>query len=161
MDDMTCPFCNPSDEEAMLANDLCYARYDKYPVNPGHLLIIPFRHIAGFFDATDGEQAALLALVREAGETVSRRAFPTRRLQHRRERRRGCRADGDAPACACDPAVCWGCGGAEGRGEGGDPGEEAVLGVIYDPGDPLIPPSTPISRLSSAVLGGRVPCPPR
>ena len=33
---------------------------------PGHLLVIPYRHIPGLFDATDEEQAALLALVREA-----------------------------------------------------------------------------------------------
>lgn len=63
---MTCPFCNPPPEEIVLANDLCYAHYDKYPVNPGHLLLIPFRHVAGFFEATDEEQAALLALGREA-----------------------------------------------------------------------------------------------
>ncbi len=66
MGDLSCPFCCPLREEIVLANDLCYARYDKYPVSPGHLLVIPFRHVAGFFDATDVEQAALLDLVREA-----------------------------------------------------------------------------------------------
>lgn len=76
MDDMTCPFCNPSLEEIVLANDLCYARYDKFPVNPGHLLLIPFRHVAGFFEATDEEQAALLALVREAKDLLDERFHP-------------------------------------------------------------------------------------
>ncbi len=133
MGDLTCPFCNPSPEEIALANDLCYARYDKYPVNPGHLLVIPFRHVAGFFDATDEEQAALLALVREA-KRLPRRALPSRRLQYRRERRRGRRADGDAPARARHPAVCRGYGGAAGRGARGDSGEEGVLR-----GDPVPP----------------------
>ena len=66
MGDIDCPFCNPSEDEIVLANDLCYARYDKYPVSPGHLLLIPYRHIPTLFDATDAEHAALLALVREA-----------------------------------------------------------------------------------------------
>ncbi|MCK9278744.1 MAG: HIT family protein, partial [Methanoculleus sp.] len=55
---------------------LCYARYDRYPVSPGHLLLIPFRHVAGPFDATDGEQAALLALVREAKAFLDERFHP-------------------------------------------------------------------------------------
>jgi diadenosine tetraphosphate (Ap4A) HIT family hydrolase len=35
----SCPFC--SAEEAVLANERAYARFDKYPVTPGHLLLIP------------------------------------------------------------------------------------------------------------------------
>ncbi len=66
MDPLTCPFCNPSRDEIVLQNGLCYARYDRYPASPGHLLLIPFRHIPTLFDATDAEHAALLALVREA-----------------------------------------------------------------------------------------------
>jgi diadenosine tetraphosphate (Ap4A) HIT family hydrolase len=76
MGDMTCPFCNPSLEEIVLQNDLCYARYDKFPVNPGHLLLIPFRHIPTLFEATDEEQAALLALVREAKRLLDNRFHP-------------------------------------------------------------------------------------
>jgi len=76
MDPLTCPFCNPPEEEIVLANDLCYARYDRYPVSPGHLLLIPFRHVATLFDATDDEQAALLALVREAKDFLDEHFHP-------------------------------------------------------------------------------------
>ena len=76
MDDVGCPFCNPSKDEIVLANNLCYARYDKYPVSPGHLLIIPFRHVANFFDATDAEHTALLALVREAKTLLDEQFHP-------------------------------------------------------------------------------------
>jgi len=76
MDPLTCPFCNPSKDEIVLANDLCYARYDRYPVSPGHLLLIPFRHVATLFDATDDEQAALLALVREAKDFLDEHFHP-------------------------------------------------------------------------------------
>ena len=76
MDPLTCPFCNPSKKVVVLANSLCYARYDRYPVSPGHLLLIPFRHIPTLFDATDAEQAALLALVREAKALLDGRRHP-------------------------------------------------------------------------------------
>ena len=76
MGDIDCPFCNPSEDEIVLANDLCYARYDKYPVSPGHLLLIPYRHIPTLFDATDDEQAALLALVREAKTLLDEHFHP-------------------------------------------------------------------------------------
>ena len=73
---LTCPFCNPSEEEIVLASDLCYARYDKFPASPGHLLLIPFRHVANLFDATDAELAALLALVREGKNLLDGRFHP-------------------------------------------------------------------------------------
>ncbi|WP_292492664.1 HIT family protein [Methanoculleus sp. 10] len=76
MGPLTCPFCNPPVEEVVLQNGLCYARYDKFPASPGHLLIIPFRHVAGLFDATDEEQAALLALVRGAKHLLDGRFHP-------------------------------------------------------------------------------------
>ena len=73
---LTCPFCNPPPEDIVLSNNLCYACYDKFPASPGHLLIIPFRHVAGLFDATDEEQAALLALVRGAKHLLDGRFHP-------------------------------------------------------------------------------------
>ena len=42
---------------------------------PGHLLI-PYRHVANFFDATDAEQIALLALVREAKTLLDNQFHP-------------------------------------------------------------------------------------
>jgi diadenosine tetraphosphate (Ap4A) HIT family hydrolase len=45
-----------------------YCRFDDYPVTPGHLLIIPYRHIISFFDATNEEQAAMMELVRSGKE---------------------------------------------------------------------------------------------
>jgi diadenosine tetraphosphate (Ap4A) HIT family hydrolase len=76
MGDIGCPFCNPPPEDIVLSNDLCYARYDKYPVSPGHLLLIPYRHIPALFDATDEEQIALLALVREAKTPLDNQFHP-------------------------------------------------------------------------------------
>lgn len=59
----SCPFCSPSSGEIVLKNSLCYARYDGYPVSPGHTLIIPFRHVADFFELTTEEQEEAWDLV--------------------------------------------------------------------------------------------------
>ena len=54
---MTCVFCTIND--IVLENDLAIAFYDKYPVNKGHLLIIPKRHVEQYFDLTDQERKAI------------------------------------------------------------------------------------------------------
>jgi diadenosine tetraphosphate (Ap4A) HIT family hydrolase len=56
-----CPFCR--DPEIVMENELAFADYDSYPVNPGHCLIILRRHIAEYFEATAEEKAAIWALV--------------------------------------------------------------------------------------------------
>jgi len=56
-----CPFCrNPN---MVIKNELAFADYDSYPVNPGHCLIILRRHIAEYFEATAEEKAAIWSLV--------------------------------------------------------------------------------------------------
>ena len=67
---MTCPFCNPLADDIVAKNDLCYARWDRYPVSKGHLLVIPFRHIPDFFSMTAEEKQALLALVTSCKEVI-------------------------------------------------------------------------------------------
>ncbi|HQR72499.1 MAG TPA: HIT family protein [Burkholderiaceae bacterium] len=62
-----CPFCVVAD--AVMENALATARYDRFPVNPGHLLILPRCHVAGFFEATPEERAALFELV-DAGKAL-------------------------------------------------------------------------------------------
>jgi diadenosine tetraphosphate (Ap4A) HIT family hydrolase len=56
-----CPFCNCN--SIMLENTLAYATFDRYPVNKGHLLVIPKRHYADFFDSTKEELEAITALL--------------------------------------------------------------------------------------------------
>ncbi|MCP1662131.1 diadenosine tetraphosphate (Ap4A) HIT family hydrolase [Methanocalculus sp. AMF5] len=71
-----CPFCDPAPSSIILANDLAYARFDLYPVSPGHLLLIPFRHVASFFDVTEDEQAALHSLVHDARRLLDEQYAP-------------------------------------------------------------------------------------
>ena len=58
-----CIFCG--DPTIVIENGLAFAHYDSYPVNPGHCLVITRRHVAGYFDATAEEKAAIWELVDE------------------------------------------------------------------------------------------------
>lgn len=60
-DDIHCPFCQPV--SVLLSNESAMVIADKYPVTPGHLLIIPRRHIADFFELTAQERAAVNELL--------------------------------------------------------------------------------------------------
>ncbi|AFU98429.1 histidine triad (HIT) protein [Simiduia agarivorans SA1 = DSM 21679] len=65
----TCPFCTLQAEaptRIRAQNKHAFLMDDGYPVTQGHSLIIPKRHIASFFDATEEERHAMLALVDEA-----------------------------------------------------------------------------------------------
>lgn len=50
-----CPFCEPDDERIIWKDDNVYVIRDLYPVSPSHTLIIPFRHFASIFEATENE----------------------------------------------------------------------------------------------------------
>jgi len=47
-----CLFCDKENQKFQLIveNDFCVARFDEFPVSPGHALIIPKKHIVSFFD---------------------------------------------------------------------------------------------------------------
>lgn len=58
-----CKFCDVSPDKNFLNRDVGFAQWDKHPVNPGHALVIPNRHFADYFDATEEERNALWKLV--------------------------------------------------------------------------------------------------
>ena len=53
-----------------------YARYDSNSLAPGHVIVVPKRHVADFFDMSEAEQAALLSLLNEAKRIVQKRFSP-------------------------------------------------------------------------------------
>ena len=69
-DHPNCIFCG--EPEMVIENELAFAHYDSYPVNPGHCLIIPRRHVAEYFQATAEEKAAIWALVDEMKIIIDR-----------------------------------------------------------------------------------------
>lgn len=69
-----CPFCTL--EEVILENEYCYAKYDKFPVSPGHVLIISKRHVSSWFDLCLEEQSAALNLLSEAKKLIDETFHP-------------------------------------------------------------------------------------
>lgn len=59
-----CPFCSV-DREELFESALCFAIYDKYPVSPGHVLVISRRHVTDYFNLTGEEVVALWSMVAE------------------------------------------------------------------------------------------------
>jgi diadenosine tetraphosphate (Ap4A) HIT family hydrolase len=66
IDTASCPFCSPEASRIFLETDLVLGLWDGFPVSSGHALLIPRRHVADWFQATAGEQAALTAAISEA-----------------------------------------------------------------------------------------------
>jgi diadenosine tetraphosphate (Ap4A) HIT family hydrolase len=72
-----CPFCNPDGErELLLESATAYAMLDKFPVNPGHTLIIPKRHVANYFELSFKEQSACWFMANKAKEVLQKRFNP-------------------------------------------------------------------------------------
>ncbi|WP_432774504.1 HIT family protein [Brevibacillus gelatini] len=74
--DFPCPFCRTQSLEIILENDKAIAFYDKYPVQQGHLLIVPKRHVATYFAATDEEIMAIHELIKTGKELLDRKYAP-------------------------------------------------------------------------------------
>lgn len=60
-----CPFCVLEPGLIIAENTLAVAIRDAYPVSPGHTLVIPRRHFASWFDASDDERLGLMNMVAE------------------------------------------------------------------------------------------------
>ncbi len=73
---MTCIFCHIPKDRIILSNDRAVAIFDRYPVNPGHMLIIPKRHFDDFFDASDEEIQSITELVRLCRELLDKTYHP-------------------------------------------------------------------------------------
>ena len=70
----TCELCVPDD--VLFQNQLAYVRQDNNALSRGHVLVVPKRHVAGFFEMTPEEQSAVLALLREAQASVQQQLSP-------------------------------------------------------------------------------------
>ena len=77
MIESSCIFCHLGEDKEIIAeNDLAIAFYDGFPVNPGHALIIPKRHVANYFDLTAEECAAMQTLLKTVQTQVETRFHP-------------------------------------------------------------------------------------
>lgn len=70
------PFLAMPVSDWLCSNDLAFAIFDGFPVSPGHVLVTTRRIVETWFDASDEEQAALMALVKEAKRLLDLRLDP-------------------------------------------------------------------------------------
>jgi diadenosine tetraphosphate (Ap4A) HIT family hydrolase len=63
-----CIFCNYNTSEIIAENRYTFAILDHFPVNNGHCLIIPKRHFADFFEASEEEIKGIYSLLHEVKE---------------------------------------------------------------------------------------------
>jgi ATP adenylyltransferase len=73
-----CPFCriggSPDEDERSLVVHRGVAAYvvlNLYPYSPGHLMVVPYRHVADYVDTTDDEAAEITHLTKAALRTLS------------------------------------------------------------------------------------------
>ena len=66
--DATCELCQR--QGVLFENPLAYARPDNNSLSRGHVLVIPKRHVASYFDMTVDEQAAVVDLLRQVQTSI-------------------------------------------------------------------------------------------
>jgi ATP adenylyltransferase len=76
-----CPFCRipaMGDEEGLVVarGRTVYAVLNLHPYNPGHLMVLPYRHVAELEDLTTAEAAELMAFTQSAVRAMKTVASP-------------------------------------------------------------------------------------
>ena len=79
--DDDCPFCSIptlADDEGLLVarGAVVYAVLNLHPYNPGHLMVVPYRHVAELEDLTGDEAAELTAFTQRAVRAMKKIAAP-------------------------------------------------------------------------------------
>jgi len=70
-----CPLCaipamDDSDGLVLARGAQVYAVLNLYPYNPGHLMVLPYRHVAELEDLTEAESNELMAMTRDAVRVI-------------------------------------------------------------------------------------------
>ena len=76
-----CPFCeiptgSDRDKLVVARGELVYAVLNLYPYNPGHLMVVPYRHIADYTELTGAEATELVGFTQRAMATLRAVAQP-------------------------------------------------------------------------------------
>ena len=74
-----CVFCsvpNREPERVLARGPVTYVVLNKYPYNPGHLLIVPLRHVGDLEELTDDEAVELQSMIRRSVHALRDEASP-------------------------------------------------------------------------------------
>ena len=73
---MGSPFLDVPTTAWVASNELAFAIRDRFPVAPGHTLVITRREVATWFEATSEEKAAVIALIDEVKQELDGQLAP-------------------------------------------------------------------------------------
>ena len=73
-----CEFCeiNMHKDEVLISDKYFYIKWDKYPVNPGHALIISKRHISSLSELKSKEASSLFRMLKKAKKIIKEKYHP-------------------------------------------------------------------------------------
>ena len=71
---MDCELCQPTNR--LLENEQAYVQFERDSLSPGHVIVVPRRHVADFFQMSCGEHDAVNQLLREAHAYITKRFAP-------------------------------------------------------------------------------------
>ena len=71
-----CPFCELPEERIRVEGEHGLVVRDGFPVAPGHLLVLPRRHVESVFDLSPAEQSELWTLTAQARELLRNEVHP-------------------------------------------------------------------------------------
>lgn len=79
--DASCPFCRiaaggAQSELVVHRGEACFVVLNLYPYNPGHLMVVPNRHVADYTDLSAAETAEVASLSQHALRTIRRVSQP-------------------------------------------------------------------------------------
>lgn len=75
--DVNCPFCNLAKHVNLLTETATAVAFlDSFPVNDGHTLIVPKRHVSSYFDLSIHEQRALWLVVNRCKSIIQKQYRP-------------------------------------------------------------------------------------
>ena len=80
-DEEECPFCSiprlPDEDSLVIARgEVVYAVLNLHPYNPGHLMVVPYRHVAELEDLTLDESAELMEFTQLAVRAMKKASAP-------------------------------------------------------------------------------------
>jgi superfamily II DNA or RNA helicase/HKD family nuclease/diadenosine tetraphosphate (Ap4A) HIT family hydrolase len=73
---MSCPFCSVDASRIAFSNDLVIAIWDGFPISPGHLLIIPRRHVPNWPDLSAAEKSTIWSAIDRGQAVISEQFGP-------------------------------------------------------------------------------------
>jgi len=60
----------------LFESDFAYVAYERDSLSPGHVIVVPRRHVADFFEMSGAEQGSVVALLNRAKKLIDEKHHP-------------------------------------------------------------------------------------